>query len=162
MPQPYGAGNGKMSFPQLLWLQMGISACAMWQISMHTLWGRVFSVAIQSGKMEKVDRKEKCEDQLMYIMFSFTESATSASLKVLVCDLSYPSSQTSTSPKWQLPTVYQCFGINGLTPWPRGYCSIITGHSPSGPLWCPRRQPPPRGTSQNALRGLPLFEIRFV
>lgn len=39
-------------------------------------------------------------------------------LKVSACDLSGPSSRTSTSPKWQLPTVHQCSGINGLAPLP--------------------------------------------
>lgn len=51
-------------------------------------------------------------------LFSLAENASSAPLKVSAYDLSGPSSQTSTSPKWQLPTVHQCSGINGLAPLP--------------------------------------------
>lgn len=62
-----------------------------------------------------------------------------------------------------LPTldVHQCSGINGLAPCPCGYCSVITGHSTPGPLWCPRQELFPRGTSQSAQRGLPEFEMRL-
>lgn len=94
---------------------------------------------------EKVEKKQKCETRLMsYVQLHWKCHLSISWPKVLLFDLTYPSFKNSTSPKWQLPTVHQCSGINGLAPCPHGYCSIITGHSPSGPLWCPRWQFSPK------------------
>ena len=148
-----------MSFPQLP--QIGCSACTAWQISVHTLWELGRSCQCRNQRRnEKVLRKQKNARHSWCVTCSaVSENAASASFRrrcwCVTSDT--PPPQTSTPLKWQLPTVHQCSGINGLAPCPRGYCSIITGRSPAGPLWCPRRERAPREASQSALRGLPAF-----